>query len=85
MTSKACYGTHLWRSYVARSLQVSIIDWTSCSASDESTGLPLTSRRIISQALENGLFANLRLERKIVICETLLDISSQDAELVGTE
>jgi U3 small nucleolar RNA-associated protein 10 len=49
----------------------------------ETIGLLSSSRRVISQTLEHGLFAKLRLERKIAICEALLDISSSDAEAVS--
>jgi U3 small nucleolar RNA-associated protein 10 len=77
----------LWDTFVAvlrgtfKSGQLT--DSMSCSCTDESTGLLSSSRRIISQSLEHGLFAKLKLERKIAICEMLLDISSGDSETVG--
>lgn len=36
------------------------------------------------RALEHGLFTSLRLERKIAVCNLLLDISTQDTETVRT-
>lgn len=58
--------------------------WLSWSGADESTGLLSSSRKIISQSLEHRLFAKLSLERKIAICETLLESSFNDAETVGS-
>lgn len=82
--TKVSYGTPSSRYYVARSHQVSLADRLLglLSSADESSGFLSSSRSIISQALGNGLFAKLRLERTVTICETLLDVSSRDAETV---
>ncbi|KAG5644278.1 hypothetical protein DXG03_008763 [Asterophora parasitica] len=43
-------------------------------------GAPSTSRAIVSQALGHGLFAVLTLERKISLCDLLLDLGAQNAD-----
>jgi hypothetical protein len=46
-------------------------------------GTPLQAQKTLVHCIENGLFALLNQEHKIALCETLLDVGSQDLSAVG--
>ncbi|KAG6836982.1 hypothetical protein H0H93_016935 [Arthromyces matolae] len=45
-----------------------------------SPGAPLSSQSVIAQALQDGLFSALTMERKISVCNLLLDLGTQNAD-----
>jgi U3 small nucleolar RNA-associated protein 10 len=49
-----------------------------------SPGSEPSARQALSQSLERGLFALLTLERKIEICDVLLEIGAQDPDIVSS-
>ena len=83
-TNKGHYGVALFQPYVAHSNQVGyqIQNLVLSLNIGALTGLFSSSRQTITRALEHGLFAYLKLERKVVICETLLAIGAGDPETV---
>jgi hypothetical protein len=44
---------------------------------------PLPAQKALTHCIENGLFASLKQQHKIELCEALLDVGSQDLSAVS--
>jgi hypothetical protein len=44
---------------------------------------PLPAQKALAHCIENGLFASLKQQHKIELCEALLDVGSQDLSAVS--